>query len=74
MESTKSGLEGMAKRLVTLRIEHGFTQEQVATKVGAHQPAVSCWESGDAIPKLEIACRLCQLFNVGLDELCGLVR
>lgn len=40
----------IANRLVNLRKEKGFSQEQLAEKIGVSRQAVSKWERSEASP------------------------
>jgi DNA-binding transcriptional regulator YiaG len=39
------------KRVVKLRQALGLTQQQLAARIGAHQPTVARWESGKNQPR-----------------------
>jgi tetratricopeptide (TPR) repeat protein/transcriptional regulator with XRE-family HTH domain len=54
------------------RIQHYWTQSQVAEKVGTTTVNVSRWESGSTIPGLYFRQKLCELFGKSADEL-GLI-
>ena len=47
----------LGENIRKLRKEAGFTQEQIAEALGVSVSAVHKWESGKAIPELEISCR-----------------
>jgi len=60
--------------LRTARKERGWTQQQVADRIGAPQSLnVSRWESGTAFPSAYYVMQLCQLFGKSVREL-GLIR
>lgn len=59
--------------LAHLRRAQGLTQQQVADQVHVTKAAVSKWETGQALPDLQILVRLASLFNVTLDALLGYV-
>ena len=44
--------------LNTLRKQRGYSQEEVAEKIGVSRQAVAKWESGETVPDLEIPWRL----------------
>lgn len=59
----------IANRLVTLRKEKGFSQEDVAEKLGISRQAVSKWERAEASPDTDNLIALSKLYGVSLDEL-----
>lgn len=59
----------IANRLVNLRKENGFSQEQLAEKIGVSRQAVSKWERSEASPDTDNIILLARLYNVSLDEL-----
>lgn len=59
----------LAENLKHYRIKSGLTQKQLAEQIGYTEKSVSKWESGSALPTLEMALRLADLFNLSLDEL-----
>jgi len=58
----------------TLRLEHRWTQEQLAELVGVSAAAVSKWETGNAYPDITLLPILAELFDVSLDHLFGYRR
>ena len=52
-----------------LRKMKSVTQEALAEQVGVSRQTVAKWESGESAPDLEMAGRLSQALDVGLDEL-----
>jgi transcriptional regulator with XRE-family HTH domain len=64
----------LAARLRELRARRGFTQDQVAKRLGCHESAVSRWESGSRFPTGEDLVSLADLFEVSTDDLLGRVR
>ena len=57
-----------------LRLEHHWTQEQLAAMVGVSTAAVSKWETGNSYPDITLLPTLAELFNVSLDYLFGCRR
>ncbi len=51
------------------RLEHEMTQEDLADAVGVHQPSVSAWELGRALPDFETMSVLANLFGIDLNTL-----
>ena len=59
----------IGKFLQELRKEHGFTQEQLAEKIGVARRTVSCWENGSNMPDMDILIELSDLYSVDLREI-----
>ena len=55
--------------LVQMRKLKGFTQEEVAEKVGVTRQAVAKWEAGETVPDLDKCKILAEVFEVSLDDL-----
>lgn len=58
-----------ADRLVRLRKKNGYSQEQLAEKLGLSRQAVSKWERGEASPDTDNLIALARLYGISLDEL-----
>ena len=54
-----------------LRIEHGFTQKQMADLLHLSYKTVSHWETGYTEPSLDQLIMIADFFHVSLDELVG---
>lgn len=52
------------KKLAGMRVTNGFTQADVAKKIGVTQGAVSSWERGDGNPTLDKIPLLAKLYGV----------
>ncbi len=59
----------IGKRITELRKAKGFSQEELAEKVGVARQTISKWELGETSPDLKQAKELSKIFNVSLDEL-----
>ena len=59
----------IANRLVELRKKYGYSQEQLADKLGLSRQAVSKWERAEASPDTDNLICLAKLYNVSLDDL-----
>ena len=55
--------------LVMLRKLNGYSQEQIAEKIGISRQAYAKWESGMTIPDIEKAGLLAQVYDITLDGL-----
>ena len=64
MDLVKTG-----KFLQELRKEKGFTQEQLAEKIGVARRTVSRWETGSNMPDLDVLMELSDLYEVDLREI-----
>lgn len=58
-----------AEKLKTLRKQTGFSQEQLAEKLGVSRQAVTKWESDAGIPDIENITAVSALFDISIDEL-----
>ncbi len=61
----------LKERLIQERKAGGFTQEELAVKIGVSRQAVSKWETGDALPDLPKLMSLADALNISMDALCG---
>ena len=59
----------IADRLIKLRKKHGYSQEELADKLGLSRQAVSKWERAEASPDTDNLICLSKLYGVSLDEL-----
>ena len=55
--------------LLQMRKMKGFTQEEIAEKVGVTRQAVAKWEAGETVPDLDKCKMLAEIFEVSLDNL-----
>lgn len=59
----------IADRLLRLRKAHGFSQEELAEKIGISRQSVSKWEMAEASPDTDNLIALARLYSISLDEL-----
>lgn len=59
----------VANRLVKLRKEKGYSQEELAEKLGLSRQAVSKWERAEASPDTDNLILLARIYGVSLDDL-----
>lgn len=59
----------IGERIKTLRKEAGWSQSDLADKVGGDARQLSRYEKGRITPSLDAAMRLAEAFNVSLDHL-----
>ena len=55
--------------LMMLRKLNGYSQEQIAEKIGISRQAYAKWESGSTVPDVDRAARLAEVYGVSLDSL-----
>ncbi len=61
----------LKENLIMLRRMHGFSQEEIAEKIGISRQAYAKWESGLTVPDIEKCSLLAQVYGTTLD---GLVK
>lgn len=66
--------EELGQILKKTRKQKGLTQEEVAEKIHVARGVISEWESGKRNPGLLSIYKLCQLFDMTLDELLGIEK
>lgn len=54
---------------LSARENSGFTQKEVAEKIGVDQSAVSLWETGKTAPRASILVKLACLYRCSVDDL-----
>lgn len=59
----------ISDRLVALRREHHFSQEDLAAKLGVSRQAISKWERAESSPDTDNLIALAQLYGISLDTL-----
>lgn len=69
MADTNGNTTTLGERLRRLRAERGWSQAQLATKLGIHQKQVSGYERGIHVPQTELLIRIAETFGVSLDYL-----
>lgn len=58
--------------LKRLRNDYGLTQDEVADIISKDRSSVAKYESGKALPPIDILKQLAKLYRVSVDELCGI--
>lgn len=56
------------KNIKRLRLGAGYSQEQLARKLGISQGAISQWEQGKTVPDTPMLLQLAQIFGVSLND------
>lgn len=64
--------QSLGKRIVSHRKRLGFTQDQLAEKLGVTAQAVSKWENDQSCPDITMLPRLADIFGISADELLGM--
>lgn len=59
----------LADKIIDLRKKEGWSQEQLAERVGVSRQSISKWESAQSIPDMNKLLVLAQIFNVSTDYL-----
>jgi transcriptional regulator with XRE-family HTH domain len=62
----------LSKKIYELRISFGWTQVQLAQKLGVTKQTVSNWENDNIQPSIDMLIKLSKIFNVSADYLLGL--
>lgn len=58
-----------ADRLFQYRKANGYSQEELASKIGVSRQAISKWERGESSPDTDNLITLAKLYNITIDEL-----
>lgn len=58
----------------TLRINAGFTQQELAKRMKVSQSTITMWENGKRQPDIETLEEIADLFNVDMNYLTGVSR
>lgn len=62
----------LGQRICELRMALGWSQVQLAKRLGAAKQTVSNWENDNIQPSIEMLVRLAKIFGVSTDYLLGL--
>lgn len=60
-----------AKNLKKFRLDAGYTQEDLAKKLGKDYSTIGKWELGQRSPMMIDVIKIAQLFNISLEKLIG---
>ena len=64
-------INGLPDKLRSLRTKYGYSQKQVAEKIGVSPSIVSGYETGERTPSTEVLLSLSYLYNTSSDYLLG---
>ena len=59
----------LKENLMMLRRLHGFSQEQIADRIGISRQAYAKWETGATIPDIEKCSLLAEVYGTTIDSL-----
>jgi len=59
----------IGQKITTLRMQAGLSQEDLAEKLSVSRQSVSKWEMDQAVPQLDKALMLCDMFGISADRL-----
>jgi transcriptional regulator with XRE-family HTH domain len=61
----------IGEKITQLRKEKGLSQTELAEAISASREAISKYERGEAVPSVEVAAKIADVFEVTLDYLIG---
>lgn len=59
----------LSDNLVLLRTMKGYSQEEIAEKIGISRQAYAKWEKGDTVPDVDRCNKLAAIYNTTIDSL-----
>lgn len=59
----------IAKYLQILRKSHNYTQDELASKLDISRQAVSKWETGTAVPDLDVLLKISKLYDITINDI-----
>lgn len=62
----------LGQRIFETRTAYGWTQVELAKRIGVAKQTVSNWENENIQPSIDMLVRLAKLFNVTTDYLLGM--
>ena len=61
----------IGEKIYAYRTAQNLSQEELAERLEVSRQSVSQWETGAALPELDNLIRMCNIFDVSLDQLAG---
>ena len=61
----------MGEKILNMRKARGWSQEELAERIGVTRQAVSRWEAGGSYPDMNLIPSIANYFGVTIDELFG---
>ncbi|MBQ9266954.1 MAG: helix-turn-helix transcriptional regulator [Clostridia bacterium] len=65
------GKGDFGSRIRKLRMDNGYSMQELADKVGVTKSSINMWENGSSIPNDRILIVLSKFFDVSIDYLLG---
>lgn len=62
-------MKKLSSNLKKIRKENNLSQEELAEKLGVSRQSISKWENNEAYPEMDKMIKICELFNLNIDEL-----
>lgn len=62
----------LANNIKKLRNKYGYSQPELAKRIGVTRSAISMYENGNREPNLETLEAMCDIFNVSMNYLTGI--
>lgn len=59
----------LAEKIYELRTQNNLSQGDLAEKLDVSRQSVSKWETGSAVPELDKLMKMCEIFEISMDEL-----
>lgn len=59
----------ISTRLYTLRVDHGYSQDDLAQIIGVSRQAISKWERAESVPDTDKLIALSELYGLTIDEI-----
>ena len=59
----------LKENISMLRSVNGYSQEEVAEKIGVSRQAYAKWEKGETVPDVERCQKLAEVYGVTIDSL-----
>ena len=59
----------LEEKLQLLRKQNGYSQEELAERIGIARQTISKWENGQAIPEINGLIRLSELYGITVDRI-----
>ncbi|MBE5756054.1 MAG: helix-turn-helix transcriptional regulator [Clostridia bacterium] len=61
----------IGKSIKERRLEHKYSQQALADKIGVTHASISYWENGVNIPNVLDVWKIADVLNISIDELVG---